>query len=55
MSGARREAASEHPINFQGAQQTKNLGMVGSVRDAGAKAAKEYVRAKLGTVEDPNA
>lgn len=54
MSGARRDAVSENPIDFQGAQRSKSLGIKGSVQDVAATAAKGYIRTKLGSVEDPN-
>jgi hypothetical protein len=54
ISGARRDAVSENPIDFQGAQRSKKLGVKGSVQDAAATITKGYVRTKLGSVEDPN-
>jgi hypothetical protein len=55
MSGARRDDVSENPIDFQGAQRSKSLGVKGAIQEVAATSAKAYARTKIGSVEDPNA
>lgn len=55
MSGARRDAVAENPIDFQGAQSMYDpggvKGAVNKTRDGIANAGNKYVRGKLGSVE----
>ncbi|MEY4136139.1 MAG: hypothetical protein RL205_267 [Actinomycetota bacterium] len=55
MSGARRDAVAENPIDFQGAQDMYDpgglTGAYNKTRDAAAKTTKKFVRGKLGGVD----
>jgi hypothetical protein len=55
MSGARRDAVAENPIDFQGAQSMYDpggvTGAINKTRDGIASAGNNYVRGKLLSVE----